>query len=230
MSLLPGIPNPYLEALAVGLLYGTVFCTSSCLPYLASYIAGIGADFRKGVTTTVIYNIGRVTAYALIGGLIGILSGVFHFVVDESSLAVFQQYSSYGFSIVTIIIGITILLKSRSASHDCNPECAKNLGSRKIWGRFDLRALSLGFSRGLIVCPPLAALLLYSVPFGAPIDSFALAVLFGLGTSLSPMLVLGGVTGWLFRKAPLFRKWLTIAGGGVLVVLGVLTLISTLFF
>ena len=229
MSLLPGIPNPYLEALAVGLLYGTVFCTSSCLPYLASYIAGIGADFRKGITTTLVYNLGRVAAYALIGGVIGILSGVFQFVVDESSLTVFQQYSSYGFSIVTIIIGITILFKSKSASPDCNPECAENLGSQKIWGRFDLRALSLGFSRGLIVCPPLAALLLYSVPFGAPIDSFAVAVLFGLGTSLSPMLLLGGVTGWLLNKAPLFRKWLSLAGGGVLVVLGVLTLISTIF-
>jgi thiol:disulfide interchange protein DsbD len=229
MSLLPGIPNPYLEALAVGLLYGTVFCTSSCLPYLASYIAGIGADFRKGITTTLVYNLGRVAAYALIGGLIGILSGVFQFVVDESSLTVFQQYSSYGFSIVTIIIGITILFKSKSASPDCNPECAENLGSQKIWGRFDLRALSLGFSRGLIVCPPLAALLLYSVPFGAPIDSFAVAVLFGFGTSLSPMLLLGGVTGWLLNKAPLFRKWLAIAGGGMLVVLGVLTLISTIF-
>jgi cytochrome c-type biogenesis protein len=229
MSLLPGIPNPYLEALAVGLLYGTVFCTSSCLPYLASYIAGIGADFRKGITTTLVYNLGRVAAYALIGGVIGILSGVFQFVVDESSLTVFQQYSSYGFSIVTIIIGITILFKSKSASPDCNPECAENLGSQKIWGRFDLRALSLGFSRGLIVCPPLAALLLYSVPFGAPIDSFAVAVLFGLGTSLSPMLLLGGVTGWLLNKAPLFRKWLAIAGGGMLVVLGVLTLISTIF-
>jgi cytochrome c-type biogenesis protein len=230
MSLLPGIPNPYLEALAVGLLYGTVFCTSSCLPYLASYIAGIGADFRKGVTTTIIYNLGRITAYALIGGLIGILSGVFQFVVDESTLSAFQQYSSYGFSIVTILIGITILLKSRSPPHDCNPDCAKNLGSQKLWGRFDLRALSLGFSRGLIVCPPLAALLLYSVPFGAPVDSFAVAVLFGLGTSLSPMLLLGGVTGWLLNKAPLFRKWLSIAGGGMLVVLGVLTLVSTIFF
>jgi cytochrome c-type biogenesis protein len=229
MSLLPGIPNPYLEALAVGLLYGTVFCTSSCLPYLASYIAGIGADFRKGITTTLVYNLGRVAAYALIGGLIGILSGGFQFVVDESSLSAFQQYSSYGFSIVTIIIGVTILLKSRSASHDCTPECAKNVGSPKIWGKFDLRALSLGFSRGLIVCPPLAALLLYSVPFGAPIDSFAVAVLFGLGTSLSPMLLLGGVTGWLFNKAPLFRRWLSITGGGILVVLGVLTLISTIF-
>ena len=230
MSLLPGIPNPYLEALAVGLLYGTVFCTSSCLPYLASYIAGIGADFHKGVISTVIYNLGRVTAYALIGGLIGILNGMFRFVVDESALSAFQQYSSYGFSIVTIIIGITILLKSRSPPHECNPDCAKNLTSKRFWGRFDLRALSLGFSRGLVVCPPLAALLLYSLPFGTPIDSFAVAVLFGLGTSLSPMLLLGGVTGWLLNKAPLFRKWLSIAGGGMLVLLGVLTLVSTIFF
>jgi cytochrome c-type biogenesis protein len=230
MSLLPGIPNPYVQAFAVGILYGLVFCTSSCLPYIASYIAGIGADFHKGVIVTLVYNVGRITAYALIGGLIGVFSSVFRFAVDESSLAPFQQYSSYAFGAVTIIIGITILLKSRSASHDCNPEYTENPSVKKVGGRFDLRAFSLGFSRGLIVCPPLALLLVYSVPFAAPIDSFAVAVLFGLGTALSPMLLLGGVTGWLLNKAPLFRKWLSLAGGGTLVVLGVLTLVSTIFF
>jgi len=40
--------------------------------------------------------------------------------------------------------------------------------------------------------------------------------------------LLGGVTGWLLSKAPLFRKWLSIAGGGMLVVLGVLTLVTTI--
>lgn len=230
MSLLPGIPNPYVEAFAVGLLYGLVFCTSSCLPYIASYIAGIGADFRKGVIATLIYNMGRVTAYALIGGLIGILSGVFRFMVSESSLSTFQQYSSFGFGIVTIIIGVSILLKSRSTSIPCNPECNKTTGLKKISKNFDVRAFSLGFSRGLIICPPLALLLLYSIPFAAPIDSFAVAVLFGLGTALSPMLLLGGVTGWLLNKAPLFRKWISIAGGGLLIVLGVLTLVNTIFF
>jgi thiol:disulfide interchange protein DsbD len=230
MSLLPGIPNPYVEAFAVGLLYGLVFCTSSCLPYIASYIAGIGADFRKGVIATLIYNMGRVTAYALIGGLIGLLSGVFRFMVSESSLSTFQQYSSFGFGIVTIIIGVSILLKSRSTSIPCNPECNKTTGLKKISKNFDVRAFSLGFSRGLIICPPLALLLLYSIPFAAPIDSFAVAVLFGLGTALSPMLLLGGVTGWLLNKAPLFRKWISLAGGGLLIVLGVLTLVNTIFF
>ena len=230
MSLLPEIANPYVGAFAIGVLYGTVFCTSTCLPYIASYIAGIGADFRKGVIATLIYNLGRVTAYALIGGLVGIFSGVFKLVVSEASFSAFQQYSSYGFGIVTIIIGVSILWKSRMPSRNCSQECAKNLGSKEIHGRFDVRAFSLGLSRGLIVCPYLVAiLLLYTIPFAAPIDSFVVAVLFGLGTALSPMILLGGVTGWLLNKAPLFRKWLSILGGGVLVVLGVITILSTIF-
>jgi len=231
MSLLPEISNPYVGAFAVGLLYGTVFCTSTCLPYIASYIAGIGADFRKGVIATLIYNLGRVTAYALIGGAVGIFSGVFRSVVSESSFSVFQQYSSYGLGIVTIIIGVSILLKSRATPHCRNPECNKNLDPKKISTRFDIRAFSLGFSRGLIVCPYLVAiLLLYAIPFASPIDSFAVAVLFGLGTALSPMLLLGGVTGWLLNKAPLFRKWISIAGGGMLVVLGAVTLVNAIIF
>lgn len=229
MSLLPEIPNPYVQAFVVGLLFGLIFCTSSCLPYIASYIAGVGADFRKGVKITLIYNVGRVIGYALIGGVVGIFSGVFRFVVDKTSLAAFQQYSSYAFGIVTMIIGLTILVKNNSTPHKCTPESNKN-PELKETGRFDVRAFSLGFSRGLIVCTPLALLLLYSVPFATPIDSFAVAILFGLGTTISPMLLLGGVTGWLLNKAPLFRKWLSIAGGGTLVVLGVLTIVNAIFF
>lgn len=110
MSLIPEIPNPYLEAFAVGLLYGLVFCTSACLPYVASYIAGIGAGFRKGVIVTLVYNSGRVTAYALIGGAIGI----FKLLVSNDTLSSFQTYSSFAFGIVTMVIGVSIFLKSRS--------------------------------------------------------------------------------------------------------------------
>ena len=70
-------------------------------------------------------------------------------------------------------------------------------------------------------------LMLYSVPFGAPVDTFVVAVLFGLGTSLSPLLLLGGLTGWLLNKAPLFRKWVAIGGAAILVLLGVGTLVTT---
>jgi len=91
---------------------------------------------------------------------------------------------------------------------------------RQLGRRFDFGAFSLGLSRGLVICPALFALLLYSLPFATPFDSFALAVLFGLGTALSPLLVLGGATGWLLNKAPLFRKWISRFGGFMLVLLG----------
>ena len=228
MSLIPEIPNPYIEAFAVGLLYGLVFCTSTCLPYIASYIAGIGANFRKGVSVTLIFNSGRIVAYALIGALIGILTSAFRFVLSETSISPFQQYSSYAFGIVTIVIGTSILLKSRAAARDCNPEGSESLNSKKPSGRFDVRAFTLGFSRGLIVCPQLVLLLLYSIPFGAPIDSLAVAVLFGLGTAFSPLLLLGGVTGWLLNKAPLFRKWISIVGAVILIVLGIATIANAI--
>ena len=226
MSLMPGVPNPYLEAFAVGILYGLVFCTSACLPYIASYIAGIGADFRKGVFITLIYNSGRVTAYALVGGLIGLLSGVFRVLVDEAAIASFQEYSSYAFGIITIAIGINLLQKNRSPSFECVLKDSEKQAEKSKSRRFDVRAFSLGLSRGLVICPPLLILILYSVPFAAPVDTFAVAVLFGLGTALSPILLLGGVTGWLLNKAPLFRKWITIGGAAILILLGVGTLVT----
>ena len=228
MSLIPEIPNMYVESFVVGLLYGLVFCTSACLPFIASYIAGIGANFRKGVFVTLIFNSGRIAAYALIGGLIGIFASAFRFVLSETSISPFRQYSSYAFGIVTMAIGVSILFKSRSTSRDCNQEGSRDLGSKKSSGRFDLRAFSLGFSRGLIVCPPLLILLLYSIPFGAPIDGLASAVLFGLGTAFSPLLLLGGVTGWLLNKAPLFKKWISLVGAGILILLGIATIANAI--
>ena len=224
MSLIPELSNPYLTAFASGLLYGLVACTATCLPYLASYIAGTGADFRKGTIATLTFNSGRIIAYTLIGALIGVFSGLIHFFAQDSSLSTFQAYSTIAFSIVTIIIGASLLYKNRKP-------CEVNTASIKpkgFAGRFDKGAFTLGLSRGLVLCPPLLALLLYSVPFAGPVDSVAFAVLFGFGTAISPMLVLGGVTGWLLNKAPLLRTYIAVAGAAVLILLGVSTLISSI--
>jgi thiol:disulfide interchange protein DsbD len=224
MSLLPEIANPYVAALAAGFLYGAVFCTSTCLPYVASYIAGINADFRRGVTVTMIFNIGRITAYALIGAAIG----AFKLFMDESFRAVFQKYSSLVFGIITVAIGLTLLIRNKQPSCNCIANAKVETCSKRLRDRFDFRAYSLGLSRGLVLCTPLLVLLAYSVTFASPIDSVALAVLFGVGTALSPILLLGGVTGWLLNKAPLFRKWISRLGAVALIILGVVTLINAI--
>ncbi len=230
MSLIPEISNPYLGAFAGGLVYGLVVCTASCLPYIASYIAGIGAGFRKGVAITMIFSGGRIAGYAVIGALVGLFSGLFRLVVSQSEISPFQVYSSLAFGVITIAIGIFVLLRVRTPKCDCTPQDSKNFGASTKKGRFGVNfgAFSLGLSRGLILCPPLVLLLLYSVPFSNPIGSVALAILFGLGTTLSPILLVGGVMGWLLNKAPLFKKWVSIAGAVVLILLGIGTLINSL--
>ena len=229
MSLIPEISNPYLGAFAGGLLYGLAVCTASCLPVVTGYIAGVGAGFSKGVKVTLIFNSGRILAYTLIGALIGLFSGLFRVFVSESAISPFQVYSSFAFGIVTIVIGAAILFRARKPC-DCN-EGRTPVGTFRKVGRFgvDFGAFSLGLSRGLVVCPPLIALLLYSLPFTSPVGSVGIALLFGLGTALSPMILLGGVTGWLLGKAPLFRKWISLAGGGILILLGLFTMVSSIF-
>lgn len=230
MSLIPQGSNPFLGAFAGGLLYGLAVCTASCLPYLASYIAGVGAGFRKSVGITAFFNSGRITGYALIGCLVGLFSGVFRFFVSNVEISPFQTYSSLAFGIVTIIIGTSIILKSKSSSCEYSPSNPKSLVApqKPNSSKFDLSAFSLGLSRGLILCPPLVALLIYSLPFSTPLGSVALAVLFGLGTAISPMLFLGGVTGWLLNKAPLLRKWVSIGGAAILIILGLYSVLNSL--
>ncbi len=225
MSLLPNVANPYVAALAGGFLYGLVFCTSTCLPFVASYIAGINAGFRKGVVVTSIFNLGRVTAYALIGAAIG----AFKLLLDDAFRTSFQTYSSFAFSIITIAIGTTILVRSGKAEKcNCPASDSSRTGLARFSNRFDVRAYLLGLSRGLLLCAPLLAILAYSVSFASPFDSFALAVLFGVGTALSPIILLGGATGWLLNKAPLFRKWISRFGAVLLIVLGLVTLLDAI--
>ncbi len=224
MSLLPEVANPYVAAVSLGFLYGLVFCTSTCLPFIASYIAGINAGFRRGVTVTLIFNAGRVTAYAVIGVAIGLLK----LLLDTTFQKTFQIYSSFVFSIITIAVGVTILLQKKQPGCDCPAKVIEKGSFKNFTSRFDVRAYTLGLSRGLLLCAPLLAILAYSVSFAAPFDSFALAILFGIGTTLSPMLVLGGATGWLLNKAPLFRSWISRFGAIALIVLGVVTLVNAM--
>lgn len=216
------IPNAYIASIVLGLFYGLTFCSSACLPYITSYIASIGAGFRKGVFVTAIYNSGRVVAYALIGGL----TCLFKSFVNEAFLLPYQRYVSFAFGFATLLVGMSIFFKHREVQ--CHGRAKGNscLDLRKLSEKFDVRAFILGLSKGLIVCPPLIALLLYSLTFSAPIDSFLFAILFGLGTALSPMFFLGGVAGWLLKKATLFSRWISVASAGILILLGLSTMVS----
>jgi sulfite exporter TauE/SafE len=223
MTVLEQISNPYLASITLGLLYGFTVCTSACLPYVASYIAGIKAGFRRGVAVTAVYNLGRIAAYAVIGSIAGLLRTL----IDDAFLETYQTIFSVIFGFVVIFIGISIFFK-KPPCNTCQPKTVEAKGGLEGFRQnFDVRAFFMGLSRGFVLCPPLVAFLLYAIT-NYQTNYTVLAVLFGLGTALSPMMILAGVVGWLLEKAPLFRKWTSILGGVVLVLLGVSVLAFTL--
>lgn len=228
MSLISEIANPYLGAFVGGLFFGLAYCTASCLPVVAGYIAGVGSGFKQSIRITLIFNTGRIIAYTLIGALIGLFSGLLGFFVSAEAISPFQIYSSLAFGLVTVAIGVMLLVQARKPRCDCSGTDS-NVAVRRV-RRFgvDFGAFTLGFTRGLIVCVPLILLLSTSLTLVDPVGSIAIAVLFGLGTTISPLLLLGGVTGWLLSKAPLFRKWISITGGIILILLGIVSVYSSL--
>jgi sulfite exporter TauE/SafE len=222
MTVLQEISNPYIASIVLGLIYGLTFCATACLPYIISYIAGVGAGFKKGIAITSIYNSGRIVAYAIIGTVVGLVSAA----LTEDFFSLYQQYSSIAFGIIIIFIGTTILLKKQKKECSFKEQNFDHFGISKIISKIDLKAFAMGFTRGFILCPPLIAILLYAATF-SPFDCTILAVLFGLGTALSPILVLGGATGYLLKKAPLFSNWLSRIGAIALIVMGLSVLISS---
>lgn len=228
MSLISEIANPYLGAFVGGLFFGLAYCTASCLPVVAGYIAGVGSGFKQSIRITLIFNTGRIIAYTLIGALIGLFSGLLGFFISAEAISPFQIYSSLAFGLVTVAIGVMLLVQARKPQCNCSGTDT-NVAVRRV-RRFgvDFGAFTLGFTRGLIVCVPLILLLSTSLTLVDPVGSIAIAVLFGLGTTISPLLLLGGVTGWLLSKAPLFRKWISITGGIILILLGIVSVYSSL--
>lgn len=228
MSLISEIANPYLGAFIGGLFFGLAYCTASCLPVVAGYIAGVGSGFKQSIRITLIFNTGRIIAYTLIGALIGLFSGLLGFFVSAEAISPFQIYSSVAFGLVTVVIGVMLLVQARNPECDCSRTNTNVAVGRVKRVGVDFGAFTLGFTRGLIVCVPLILLLSTSLTLVDPVGSIAIAILFGLGTTISPLLLLGGVTGWLLSKAPLFRKWISITGGIILILLGIVSVYNSL--
>ncbi|MEM2144093.1 MAG: sulfite exporter TauE/SafE family protein [Candidatus Jordarchaeaceae archaeon] len=225
MSFLAQLETSYAESFMLGLFYGLTFCTSSCLPYITSYIAGIKAGFKKGVIVTLIYNFGREMAYITLG----VLADFFKQFISDVSFFDYQKYALTSFGVTLIAVGISILHNKPASSHLCITMQTQFNATKKIANIFDIRAFLMGFTKGLIVCPPFMALLLYSVTLSASSSSFVLATMFGLGTILSPLIIFCGVTGWLLSKAPLYSRWVIKISAGILILSGLNMILNAVF-
>ncbi len=215
LNLLHGFGSVYLGVLVMGLFYGLTMCNFSCIPLIGPYIFGTQGGFSRGFDATAIFVLTRVATYTLLGGLSGMVGRVALESLDTAWLLTLAG------GLIVVISG-RVIFKSRSA---CQKSQQIQGPERRTW----VHMMTLGFSTSLMPCLPLSAVLLYAATTQSFLTGCALALMFGIGTSASPLYYIGGAAGWLSEKIrmeiPRYNNLMRIISGIILALFGMRLLI-----
>ncbi|MDH4163585.1 MAG: sulfite exporter TauE/SafE family protein [Nitrospirota bacterium] len=192
------------SALVLGMGFGFTTCSFACLPTLAPYLLSFGRGFRHGARSSAVFAAGKTAAYAVLGAAAA-LAGQGLVPADGGA-----GRRLHGFVLVLTGIALPFIARDRCDSRE-----------RTAAG---LSLFAAGFSSSLVPCVPLAALIAAAAGAGSLLKGAGLGLAFGLGITLSPLLIGGGALALVgktvreeaHRYVPLIR-W---GAAGVLVLMG----------
>jgi sulfite exporter TauE/SafE/copper chaperone CopZ len=182
---------------------------SQCMP--VSKYKREGHDVWDYLQPAMMYNLGRVLSYTIVGGVVGALGSVISF--SGSSKGIVQIAAG----IFMVIMGLSML--------QIFPELRRFVPrmpaviAKKIYHQKEAsnRPFYVGLLNGLMPCGPLQAMQLYALSTGSPIKGALAMFLFSLGT-VPLMFVFGAVSRMLSQK---FAHKVMTAGAVLVVILGV---------
>lgn len=193
-----------LQAITLGFLYGIGPCTLSCAPLVVPLIMSTAKNTKHGIWLSLVFSLGRVLSYMLLGALTGFLGYVLTQFISKRILGIFL-----------IILGILLFFKIQNK---CILKSKIKITSSSI-------ALGTGFIYGLAPCQPLIALLGLTAASSSAITGLIMGIAFGIGTIVSPILVLGLFSGW-FAKQKEFKEIIPYVSGIFLIIIGIIYIIS----
>jgi sulfite exporter TauE/SafE len=188
-----------LNALVLGFSYGIGPCTISCAPLIVPLIMSVSKNRREGIILSLIFSVGRIISYVLLGFLAGWLGNTINLFVSKKVLGIFF-----------VVVGSAVLFKIQG----------KCILKSKIKITSGWMALVTGFIFGLGPCPPLLGLLGLAVLTKSALTGALMGLVFGIGTIVSPIIILGLFSGWI-AKNPEFRRVIPYVSGGFLILMGI---------
>ncbi len=179
--------------LMTGCLFGFTICSFSCVPIVCTLVMGTRRGFKSGFVSTMTFAAGRTAGYTIAGMLCG-LTGMAAEKLFE------QQHILIASGILFLITGISLAFfpgkKKCGAS-----ACASGCGSVTIEHKNPkLRLSSIGLITGIMPCAPYTTVMAAAAASGSIFIGGLSAFCFGLGTCISPLLVIGGGAGWFSKK------------------------------
>ncbi|MGN7611926.1 sulfite exporter TauE/SafE family protein [Magnetococcales bacterium HHB-1] len=209
VSTSPTLVSVWLMGLSVGL----TSCAATCLPFIGTWTLGRGRGGWSALMDTGFFLLGKVLAYTLLGASAGFLGA---WLTTDG----FGEVGHIAIGLSSIMAGLWLVYPKQGTSSLCA------FMTQKM--RFP--PIVLGFSISLVPCAPLASLLALSALNGAVWQGAQYGALFGLGTTLTPLIFIIPVMGFMSRHLLTERPWLIsglrVGAAIVLCLLGLHRLIS----
>jgi len=163
----------FLEALTLGLLYGFGPCVSTCAPVIVPVVASTSKNYKEGLIATLIFSLAKVISYTILGGISGLLG---------------TQFAGY---VSNQVVGVIMILLAAFIYFDYHNKCI--IPKVKITNKRML--FTTGLIMGFTPCGPMVAALAIAVASGSVWLGAMIGLIFGLGTVVSPLLIIGTISG-----------------------------------
>lgn len=194
-----------------GLILGSGPCLGFCAPILTGFVATYKPSLKKAFIAYLSFSSAKLVSYMIMGASCGAFSGLL-----KSGF-----FTSY-LNIVNIILGFFVLLIGIFTfmfKEPLNNKCCLFLAKGNI-----TNSGILGLLAGFSPCLPLLGILNYVVIIShSPLEGLFYALVFGLGTSISPVILLVGVSGNLagnLSRNSKIKTLIRVVSGLILIYLG----------
>ena len=182
----------YSTALLIGITSGMSHCSVVCAPFVSTYIMGSREGVLEGLKSFAVFTLGRVFMCAVLGLAAGYIGTTF--IKTGTDL----PYIPLVYSSVLVSVGLLMLI------HPVGKNCKQSKKETEVFTFFSKRLtfnptthlLIMGAAFAVIPCPPMGGVWLYSIQMPSVISSSILMSLFGIGTAISPLIIISAAAGW----------------------------------
>jgi len=195
------------SALVLGMGYGFTTCSLSCLPTLAPYMLSFGGrGLRDGALSSLFFASGKAAAYALLGAAAA-LAG--------------QSLMPEGGSLGRWIHGSVLIVTGLALPFISSNRCTNKARAATA----DMSLFAAGFSSSLTPCLPVAGLVAVAAGVGSVLRGAGLGLAFGMGVTLFPVLIGGGVLALIAKTvhegARHYMRFIRWIAASVLILMGI---------
>jgi len=206
--------------LLLGLSFGIGPCLATCGPILIPYIVGNKKNTLKSLGVYFLFSSARIAVYLVLGVAVFFLGRL----IIEMQLARFSRYISVFFGIFLIIVGALTAWGNNLGQRQENGFC--RFVHKNLLTRDKKNVILMGLITGLAPCAPLLALFAYlGLVSKTWVHALIYSFSFGLGTLLSPLLILsllaGLIPNLLTGQKQVYSKILSFVCGLVIIFFGV---------